>query len=50
MSGFDFRKFVAAAFGALVFTTVSVGAAVGPARALETAPVAATPSPAQANA
>jgi hypothetical protein len=40
---FDFGKFqqvAAAALGALILTAVSVGAAVGPARAIETAPIA----------
>jgi hypothetical protein len=39
---FDYAKIQTAALaivGALVFTTVSVGAAVGPARYVETAPV-----------
>jgi hypothetical protein len=34
------RQSVVAALGALILTTVSVGAAVGPARAIETAPAA----------
>ena len=41
---FDFAKFqriATAAIGAVIFTTVSVGAAVGPARIAETTPVAA---------
>ena len=36
----DFGRIAAAAVGALLLTTVSVGAAVGPARSLETSPVA----------
>ncbi len=39
MFNLDVSKIVVAAVGALFLTTVSVGAAVGPARALETAPV-----------
>lgn len=50
---FDFDKFqrvATAAIGALVLCAVSVGAAVGPARMAETAPVAAAAivSPARA--
>jgi hypothetical protein len=41
---FDFAKFqriAVAAIGAVIFTTVSVGAAVGPAEVAEATPVAA---------
>ena len=44
MFGFDkgeVQKVILAAIGALALTTVSVGAAVGPARAIETTPVSA---------
>ena len=43
MFGFDkdeIKQVALAALGALALTTVSVGAAVGPARAIETTPVA----------
>ncbi len=40
MFNIDFGRIALAAVGTLVFTTVSVGAAVGPARSLETSPVA----------
>lgn len=36
----DFGRIALSAFGALVFTVTTVSAAVGPARAIETAPVA----------
>jgi hypothetical protein len=36
----DFQRVATAVLGALAFTAVSVGAAVGPARLAETAPVA----------
>ena len=47
----DFQRFAAALVGALAFTAVSVGAAVGPARLAETAPaaIAAAPVAGQAN-
>ena len=47
----EFQRIATAAVAALVLTTVSVGAAVGPARALETNPVyaSATPVGGQAN-
>lgn len=35
----DFARAALAAIGALVFTTTAIGAAVGPARLAETAPV-----------
>ena len=35
----QFQKIATAAVGALVLTTVAVGAAVGPARTVETTPV-----------
>jgi hypothetical protein len=35
----DFQRVATAAIGALILTTVSVGAAVGPARSVETSPV-----------
>ena len=35
----DIKRIAAAAVGALVLTTISVGAAVAPARAVETAPI-----------
>ena len=44
MFGFDkdeIKRIALAAIGALALTTVSVGAAVGPARAIEITPVAA---------
>ncbi len=36
----DFHRVATAAVGALIFTIVSVGAAVGPARSVETSPIA----------
>ena len=36
----DFQRTATAIVGALAFTIVSVGAAVGPARVVETAPIA----------
>ena len=36
----EFQKIALASVGALILTTASVGAAVGPARILETTPVA----------
>ncbi|HWH16880.1 MAG TPA: hypothetical protein VNT77_00855 [Allosphingosinicella sp.] len=35
----DIQRIAVAAIGALILTTTAVGAAVGPARAVETAPV-----------
>jgi hypothetical protein len=40
MFNIDFQRAAIAAIGALILTTVSVGAAVGPARLAETSPVA----------
>ncbi len=40
MFNIDFRRTFAAALGALVLTTISIGAAAGPARVIETTPVA----------
>ena len=37
----NFKQTVVAIIGAIVLTSTAVGAAVGPARAVETAPVAA---------
>jgi hypothetical protein len=47
----DFQRMAAALVGAIAFTAVSVGAAVGPARLAETAPVqlAAAPVAGQAH-
>jgi hypothetical protein len=45
MFNFEFGRIAMAAVGALFLTTVSVGAAVGPARALETSPVAIAQAP-----
>ncbi len=36
----DIQRMAVAAVGALILTTTAVGAAVGPARAVETAPLA----------
>ena len=49
---FEFQRTAVAVIGALMLTVVSVGAAVGPARAIETTPVyaAAAPASVQANA
>jgi hypothetical protein len=44
----DLQRVATAAVCAVVLTTVSVGAAVGPARAVETDRTAATSAPAQA--
>jgi hypothetical protein len=44
----DLQRIATAAIGALVLTTVSVGAAVGPARAVETDQTVAISAPAQA--
>ena len=40
MFNIDFHKIALATVGALILTTASVGAAVGPARVIETTPVA----------
>ena len=45
MFNLDFGRIAMAAVGALFLTTVSVGAAVGPARAAETAPVMVAQAP-----
>ena len=43
MTNFDkFRQIATAAVGALIFSTVCVGAAIGPAQAATTAPAAAS--------
>ena len=42
-----FQRIAVAAVGAIIFTTVSVGAAVGPARTAETTPVAVSAQNAQ---
>jgi len=39
MFNIDFRQAITAAFGALLLTTVSIGAAAGPARVAETTPI-----------
>jgi hypothetical protein len=53
MFNIDFRRTAAAAIGALLLTTVSIGAAAGPARVIETTPIAvaqnAAPVAVQAN-
>jgi hypothetical protein len=41
----ELSRIATAALGALFLTTVSIGAAVGPARAIETAPVAFAQAP-----
>jgi hypothetical protein len=41
MSNINFKQSVVAAVAAVIFTATAVGAAVGPARAIETAPAAA---------
>ena len=45
MFNVEYSRIATAALGALFLTTVSVGAAVGPARAVETAPVAIAQAP-----
>jgi hypothetical protein len=50
MFGQELKKMVVGALGALVLTTVSVGAAVGPARAIETGGYAAVATPVAAPA
>lgn len=40
MFNMDFQRIATAAVGALILTVASVGAAVGPARSVETSPVA----------
>ena len=39
MFNINFRQAITAAFGALLLTTVSIGAAAGPARLAETTPI-----------
>lgn len=46
----EFQRNAVAALAALVLSTVSVAAAVGPARAIETAPVYASAAPASGQA
>jgi hypothetical protein len=44
MFNIDFRQAITAAFGALLLTTVSIGAAAGPARVAETTPISVAQS------